>query len=224
MKKYYIEIDGHQSEPLSFEKLKARNISKETLVWHEGLKDWTKAGNMEELQGLFRTMPPALHQSPVYNTVPERNALLSGTVKKVLIGGFALIVFVVLLYSFADKTQVDIQSQTEQNSEDLQRQQQLLNEQSARIAEQERLEAERKEKERKSAIQKRLLEIFEQLKIANQNMAIAKRQLNDATAFQLLRSNRKRNDDINAANENLVLYKKEIEGLEEEMGRLNAEY
>ena len=240
MKKYYIEINGQQSGPLDLENLKTKNISKETMVWYEGLDDWTKAEKVKELQSIFKSIPPPLRKAvpppiqkvdpiyvqSIYNTepIPENTSFLSTTLNKVFIGGFALIVCAVLLFSFADKTQADVQTKTEQNTEALQQQQQLLDEQAAKIAEQERLEAERKERERKAAIKERMDQISEQLKLSHQNLEIAKRQLNDATAFQLLRSTSERNRDINAANENVAVYVGEIESLEREMRDLKASY
>jgi hypothetical protein len=58
MKKYYYSDGQQQFGPLSKKELKSNNITKETLVWYDGLKDWTKAGEVEELADLFPVTPP----------------------------------------------------------------------------------------------------------------------------------------------------------------------
>ena len=57
MKQYYY-LDGQQQfGPLSKEELQGKNITKETLVWYEGLSEWTKAGEVEDLADLFPNIP-----------------------------------------------------------------------------------------------------------------------------------------------------------------------
>ena len=33
-------------------------LSKDTLVWKQGMESWDKAGNIEDLQSLFVDIPP----------------------------------------------------------------------------------------------------------------------------------------------------------------------
>lgn len=57
MKTYYYSDGQQQIGPLSKEELQSKGITKDTLVWREGLTEWTKAGNVEELVDLFPTTP-----------------------------------------------------------------------------------------------------------------------------------------------------------------------
>ena len=57
MKKYYYSDGKQQNGPLSKEELQNKDITKDTLVWYEGLTEWTKAGDAEELADLFPNTP-----------------------------------------------------------------------------------------------------------------------------------------------------------------------
>lgn len=48
------------------EELKAKNISRETSIWLEGLEEWTNAGEIEELKSLILLTP-----SPFKTNVSE---------------------------------------------------------------------------------------------------------------------------------------------------------
>lgn len=60
----YFYHDGRQEQgPLSLEELRRQPLQAETLVWHEGLKDWTVAIAIPELIDLFMDLSQA-GQSP----------------------------------------------------------------------------------------------------------------------------------------------------------------
>jgi len=64
MKKYYLHNGAEQQGPFEYNDLKAKDITKETPIWHEGLSEWTTAGNIEELNELFKkTTPPSFSGS-----------------------------------------------------------------------------------------------------------------------------------------------------------------
>lgn len=79
MKKYYYSDGKQQIGPLSKEELQSKGISKETLVWYEGLTEWTKAGDVEELVDLFPnepTSPPMPEQKTATPPpMPENNTV-----------------------------------------------------------------------------------------------------------------------------------------------------
>lgn len=56
MKEYFYSNGTDQKGPFSLEKLKECKITKETLIWFEGAKDWQKAGEIEEFKGLFKEL------------------------------------------------------------------------------------------------------------------------------------------------------------------------
>lgn len=84
MKEYYI-LDGQNTiGPFSKLKLFSQKITKDTLVWYEGLSEWKRAGDIEELADLFsskRVPPPLPRQStpihPFSESVDRRNYAMS---------------------------------------------------------------------------------------------------------------------------------------------------
>ena len=49
MIQYYYSNGNDKFGPFNIEQLKNKNISKETLVWHEGINEWKKASEFQEL-------------------------------------------------------------------------------------------------------------------------------------------------------------------------------
>lgn len=47
---YYIAREGKPFGPFSIEQLKMQNVTPDTLLWNESMKDWTRAGDIPELQ------------------------------------------------------------------------------------------------------------------------------------------------------------------------------
>lgn len=60
MYKFYLHNGKNQDGPFTKTELKEKNITKTTEIWYEGLADWVKAENIEELKDLFdnKTPPP----------------------------------------------------------------------------------------------------------------------------------------------------------------------
>jgi len=61
---YFAAIDGSQAGPFDPAALKAQieagSVKKETLVWSEGMSEWTAAGDVEAVSKLFGAAPPPL--------------------------------------------------------------------------------------------------------------------------------------------------------------------
>jgi Interferon-induced transmembrane protein/GYF domain 2 len=79
MKKYFYILNGQQIGPLSIEELKANNITRETMIWCEGMGDWEQAGKIAELSSLFGDLPPSLptnlaQTNPQNYNSPQQNA------------------------------------------------------------------------------------------------------------------------------------------------------
>lgn len=69
--KYYAVINGQQVGPVEEHQLQGMGVTRETLVWHEGMPQWQPAGNLPELGYLFKGMPnPGFGGTtpPGYNT------------------------------------------------------------------------------------------------------------------------------------------------------------
>lgn len=62
--RFYAAIEGEQAGPFDratlAQKIEAGAVTKETLVWTEGMDDWTKAGEVEAVSKLFGSAPPPL--------------------------------------------------------------------------------------------------------------------------------------------------------------------
>lgn len=61
---YYVGKDGKQAGPFDTEAIagyiRKGAITKETLLWKEGMPEWSTAGRFTEFETLFRTTPPPL--------------------------------------------------------------------------------------------------------------------------------------------------------------------
>lgn len=78
MRKYFIHDGQVKKGPFNLEELKGLKLKKETLVWYEGLKEWIKAADLEDLNDYFveKIIPPALPKTSEIDTV-LRNKILS---------------------------------------------------------------------------------------------------------------------------------------------------
>ena len=62
---YYYLLNRIKKGPVSLEELKELKLEKNTLVWKEGLTDWTNANNLDELKELFKVSPPPVPPPPI---------------------------------------------------------------------------------------------------------------------------------------------------------------
>lgn len=66
MKKYY--LNGNERDALSFEELQAKALQTTDYVWFEGLDDWKKIEEIEELQKLIKKPPKVGSDSVLIET------------------------------------------------------------------------------------------------------------------------------------------------------------
>lgn len=59
MQKYYYNDGVSRLGPFTIEELQAKNITAETPIWYDGLANWTKAGELEELKSILTQAPAA---------------------------------------------------------------------------------------------------------------------------------------------------------------------
>jgi membrane protease subunit (stomatin/prohibitin family) len=63
---FYVALDGKQAGPFAGPQLRdqmtAGKLSRETLVWQEGMTQWTPAGQVPALAGFFASVPPPVPQ------------------------------------------------------------------------------------------------------------------------------------------------------------------
>lgn len=57
---WIITDDNRQAGPYSLQDLSECDITPDTPVWHDGLNDWVKASEVEELAALLASQPPAV--------------------------------------------------------------------------------------------------------------------------------------------------------------------
>jgi uncharacterized RDD family membrane protein YckC len=57
---FYIEVNGQQTGPFTLDELKTKSIQRDTLVWTEGMSNWTRAEQIPALTGIVQTVPPPL--------------------------------------------------------------------------------------------------------------------------------------------------------------------
>jgi hypothetical protein len=63
---YFIAIEGQQTGPYDLQSLSSQiasgKLSRQTLVWTEGMASWTPAGQVPILEKLFAGTPPPIPQ------------------------------------------------------------------------------------------------------------------------------------------------------------------
>jgi hypothetical protein len=60
MKKYYLHNGTENIGPFDTDELKTKAITKNTEVWCEGMEDWRKAGEVDELRSAIAVVPPPI--------------------------------------------------------------------------------------------------------------------------------------------------------------------
>lgn len=69
---YYLDADMRQVGPVSLDDLVAAGVTGDTMVWHEGLEEWAKAGNLPEVvKAMERKARPATPEKPEKPEPPE---------------------------------------------------------------------------------------------------------------------------------------------------------
>jgi hypothetical protein len=67
MKKYFYSDRQEKHGPFSLDELKQKDITNETLIWFEGLKDWTPAKDLDVIIPILKLKPP-----PVNTLIDEK--------------------------------------------------------------------------------------------------------------------------------------------------------
>lgn len=229
MKKYYIVINDIQSEPLTFDLLKSKKITQETLVWFEGLEDWKEAGKIEELNDLFKSTPPPIHmqfppipKSTLLDQEEEESSFFNIHKSKIVIGALCA-ALVIIFFSFTNKTQVDAATETKANTEQIKQQQIQIDQQNKKIAEQEQIELERKKQLQREELQRKRNELNFNLTQSNKAINEAKAHLNDISGFKIMRSTGERNRQINEANNRVDMWVNKITAINIELENTNQE-
>lgn len=211
MKQYYIFINNVRKGPLTFEELKLEDTTNDTLVWYEGIPEWKKASEIDELKGLFKATPPPINpvsQIPLPPIIKKKSLPEDDSEPSMIFGLNKKLFYVIsIIITIGTVGLYNYQASENERIE-------LIN---SRIDEQEQIETQR----RKEAIDKRLFKIRDLLVQNNQALEDSKRHLNDVTGFKLLRTSSERNEQITEAQNNIDYYKEEIKKLETEFEQIN---
>ena len=77
MRKYFLYDGQARKGPFDLEELNTQSLRKETLIWYEGLKDWTKMIDLEDFKDFFaQPIPPPLPKASKVN-IQSRDKLLN---------------------------------------------------------------------------------------------------------------------------------------------------
>lgn len=70
---YWIIVDNKHAGPYSAKQLLDAGLTADTLVWHEGLTDWARAGNVAELAEGIELMNQAAAEAAATDDAPAAN-------------------------------------------------------------------------------------------------------------------------------------------------------
>jgi len=94
---YYINSAGQQTGPVPADQLAANGVTANTLVWKDGMNEWTKASAVPELRFLFDpTVPPPAPTNST-NTANLLDNLLQYNIFTLLVG---IVGVIIVLYWF----------------------------------------------------------------------------------------------------------------------------
>lgn len=71
MKHYYYADNDQQLGPFTVEELKSKRLKKSTLVWTDGMQDWTTAESIDELKDILISEPPPLPKKSIVQPTIE---------------------------------------------------------------------------------------------------------------------------------------------------------
>lgn len=106
MKGYFIYTNDQQQGPFSILELKELGINQGTPIWKEGFDTWKKAGEVEELNSCFTTVPPpysASSQNTNYKYAqPVKTSPVERAGRKVgkLLAWVGIIILVIIVAGF----------------------------------------------------------------------------------------------------------------------------
>lgn len=235
MKKYFLQDGSSTIGPFDLEDLKEKKITRDTLVWFEGMEDWKKAIEVNELGGILTAVPPPIKMAFTIPPIPkattvEENTTILGLSKKMFytVSGIlaVLIIGTFVLSTFQENSRDALDQKnktTARENEQFTVQQKEIEEQKTIIAAQERLEKERVAKEKKQSLLNKKKELEKLFIEYTENLEVANKQLIDASGFKLLRTTSERNEEIGIIQNDIDYYRDEITKLVNQIKLLNSE-
>jgi len=71
MKQYYYSEEDNKKGPFSLKDFENINITNDTLIWYEGLNDWTPAKDLEEFASVLAVKPPPVPTEKAKHSATE---------------------------------------------------------------------------------------------------------------------------------------------------------
>ena len=191
MQKFYIALNGEKTGPFSYDELKMKGINKDTLIWTEGIDNWTKAEHIALVKDILIATPPPIprDEKPRQQEMPKQtsnNNIIVETEKKknwtktiVIVCSVLIMIFVSYSY-FAEQAKIEIQ----------------LQEQNAKIQAQEKIEEARKTEAAQQKRAKDLAKLKAQYDNAVTSLRSEKLELNEIEEFHFLRTSSEKQQEI----------------------------
>lgn len=107
-REYFIEEDGQRVGPLSYEQLKEKRPSQETLVWFKSLSDWTEIGEIPELNDVLKikiedsSSPPPLPNKASTTVQPSRHKMFESADSKIFFSIWTGVHLFALITSYSE--------------------------------------------------------------------------------------------------------------------------
>ena len=234
MKKYYLHNGTESSGPFDIEELKAKNITKASPVWFEGMLHWKTAGEIPELHQLFTVNPPPFplfetpKPAPKVETKKEARKIL-GMSKNVFFIGCAAVVLLIgisVLKNIEENRSRELRiknHKTEVENYQLELKQKELDEQKIQAVIQEKIDAERAARALTQNANNRLLQIEKLLADYQNNLIETQKKLENASGFKLLRTGAEKKEQMDLLQKNIDSFRTTMEELKNESDQLKLE-
>jgi len=234
MKKYYLHNGTESSGPFDIEELKAKNITKASPVWFEGMLHWKTAGEIPELHQLFTVNPPPFplfetpKPAPKVETKKEARKIL-GMSKNVFFIACAAVVILIgisVLKNIEENRSRELRiknHKTEVENYQLELKQKELDEQKIQAVIQEKIDAERAARALTQNANNRLLQIEKLLADYQNNLVETQKKLENASGFKLLRTGAEKKEQMDLLQKNIDSFRTAMEELKNESDQLKLE-
>lgn len=135
-KSYFLHNGEEQTGPYSFDELKQIGISNNSHIWYDGLENWKRAEELNELKELISSTPPKFNQPippPIKHEIEPEKKEKRNNKAPLYISGVIILVVIAFLFNFISEKKAEVSVQDALQEQEYQRQ----------IEEQQRIENEK---------------------------------------------------------------------------------
>ena len=233
MKKYYLHNGTESSGPFDIEELKAKNITKSSPVWFEGMEHWKTAGEIPELNHLFIVIPPPLTSFSAPPPAPKmevqkENRKILGLSKNtffITCAAIVLLAGISVLKTIQENRSRELRiknHKTEVENYQLELKQNALEEEKIQAAIQEKIDADRMAREQKQNATNRISEIKQLLVDYQNSLDETEKKLKHTSGFKLLRTESEKKEQMDLLQKNIDSFKNELSRLKNESAIKNV--